>query len=222
MTTPFYKLMLVTHRQGRPIDNYLRFIKECVEAGVTSIQLREKGASPEFLLDYALQLKVLLDSYQVPLIINDNVDLALEVDAHGVHLGQSDGCPVHARQRLGADKWLGLSIETEDDLIRANASRVDYVAASAVFPTINKANIRTIWGLKGLNSLVKNSLHPVIAIGGINQYNIHEVMMTGAKGVAVIGQLHDAPDPSLMTTHLRQLIDSSMHTDVGRNNAQSD
>ncbi|PJE17900.1 thiamine phosphate synthase [Legionella sp.] len=137
MIAEFYKLILITHRQEQPLADYLQFIEKCIASGVTSVQLREKGATRAFLLDYARQLKALLDQFHIPLIINDNVELALEIDAHGVHLGQSDGSPLVARRRLGANKWIGLSIETGQELVKANAYEVNYVAASAV-PTNNK------------------------------------------------------------------------------------
>jgi thiamine-phosphate pyrophosphorylase len=209
MTAEFYKLMLLTHRNSQPLGDYLQFIEKCISSGVTAVQLREKEASPSFLLDYALELKALLDRYNVPLIINDNLELALEINAHGLHLGQTDGCPVLARQRLGADKYLGLSIESEADLEKANACEVDYVAASAVFPSAHKSNLRKLWGLKGLQSLAERSVHPLIAIGGINQQNIGQVMAAGAQGIAVIGVLHEAKNPSSMATDLRLLVEEN-------------
>ncbi|MBA3537003.1 MAG: thiamine phosphate synthase [Tatlockia sp.] len=209
MTAEFYKLMLVTHRNSQPLSDYLQFIEKCISSGVTSVQLREKEASPSFLQEYALELKTLLDRYNLPLIINDNLELALKINAHGLHLGQTDGCPILARQRLGADKYLGLSIETEADLELANACEVNYVAASAVFPSANKSNLRRIWGLQGLQELAQRSVHPLIAIGGINQQNVGQVMAAGAQGIAVIGVLHEAPAPSLMTRNLRQLVEEN-------------
>ncbi|WP_019217837.1 thiamine phosphate synthase [Legionella tunisiensis] len=209
MAVPFYKLMLVTHRESCSLAEYLVFIEQCVSAGVSAVQLREKNASPAFLLEFASKLKTLLDHYNIPLIINDDLELALAVNAQGLHLGQTDGSPQLARQRLGPGKFLGLSIETEDDLQRANQYVVDYVAASAVFPTQHKKNIRTIWGVDGLHSLSLRSTHPIIGIGGIDQHNVNEVMAAGAKGIAIIGALHKAENPALMAATLRQLIEGS-------------
>lgn len=209
MTDPFYKLMLVTHRESYPLADYLAFIEQCVSSGVSSVQLREKEASPAFLLEFASKLKSLLDHYNIPLIINDDLELALAINAQGLHLGQTDGSPELARQRLGPNKLLGLSIESEDDLQRANRCVVDYVAASAVFPTQHKKNIRTTWGLDGVRSLSQRSTHPMIAIGGIDQHNVSEVIAAGAKGIAVIGALHRAENPALMAATLRQLIEGS-------------
>lgn len=209
MSAPFYRLMLLTHRQERPLAEYLAFIESCL-GFVTAVQLREKTASEAFLLDYAQQLKALLKPYQVPLIINDNLELALEVDAEGLHLGQTDGSPEVARQRLGADKWLGVSIETEADLLQANQAPVDYVAASAVFPSRHKANLKTIWGLEGLSLLSRQSTHPLIAIGGISLQNISEVIAAGAQGAAVIGALHEAENPALTASAFSELIQEAL------------
>ncbi|MBA2711669.1 MAG: thiamine phosphate synthase [Tatlockia sp.] len=209
MTVDFYKLMLVTNRNTQPLNEYLQFIEKCIDSGVTSVQLREKESSPTDLLVFALQLKTLLNRYDIPLIINDNLELALEINAQGLHLGQTDGSPLIARQRFGKDKYLGLSIETEDDLERANVCEINYMAASAVFPSANKTNLRRFWGLEGLKSLAERAVHPLIAIGGINLGNVEEVMAAGARGVAVIGVLHEASDPSEMTLKLRKLIDSA-------------
>ncbi|MBA2657798.1 MAG: thiamine phosphate synthase [Tatlockia sp.] len=207
MTTEFYKLMLITHRQAQPLHDYLQFIEICIKSGVTSVQLREKEAKPSFLEDFALKLQTLLAPYKIPLIINDNLELALKINAQGLHLGQSDGSPRWAREQLHPNQYLGLSIETENDLIRANSYTVDYVAASAVFPSVHKTNLRTIWGLEGLNALAQRSLNPLIAIGGINVTNVKQVMDAGAKGIAVIGALHNAPNPAAMTANLRQFIE---------------
>ncbi len=209
MTAAFYKLMLVTNRKSQPLSDYLQFIEQCISSGITSVQLREKDGNPSFLRDYALQLKTLCDSYNVPLIINDNLELAREIKAQGLHLGQTDGSPHIARQRLGSHKYLGLSVESEGDLRRANGCALDYVAASAVFPTANKSNLRRFWGLEGLSLLAKSSVHPLIAIGGINLDNVAEVIAAGAQGIAVIGALHEAENPAQMTANLRLLIDKN-------------
>lgn len=214
MRSDFYKLMLVTHRQSHPLDDYLHFIEKCLCSGVSSVQLREKNASPDFLLDYALRLKNLLDRYKIPLIINDNLELAIEINAQGLHLGQTDGSPLLARERLGADKYLGLSIESEDDLEKANHCNLDYVAASAVFSTTNKTNLRKIWGIEGLQSLAQRSIHPLIAIGGINEQNVEKVIEAGAQGIAVIDALHAAENPSATATALLLQIEKRRKNDA--------
>ncbi|CAM2980324.1 thiamine phosphate synthase [Legionella worsleiensis] len=207
MRSEFYKLMLVTHRQQTPISNYLNFIKQCISSGVTCVQLREKNSHETAKLEFALGLKELLDAYQIPLIINDDVNLAIKINADGVHLGQTDKSPLNARELLGNNRFIGLSIEAEDNLIQANNVDLAYVAASAVFPSQHKNNLKKIWNIHGLTHLCAHSKHPVIGIGGINQNNLPNVLAAGAQGVAVIGALHQAANPAEMALTLRKIID---------------
>ncbi len=213
----YQKLMLVTHRQKMPLSDYLKFIKACAQSGVTAVQLREKEAPLSFLLEFGERLKEILAPLNIPLIINDNVDLAQQLDAEGVHVGQSDGDPIYAREALGPDKIIGLSIEHRDNLMAANKleGRL-YVAASSVFPTQNKHNLKTIWGIEGLQNLVQISKHPVVAIGGVNDTNVQDILKTGAAGIAVIGIIHDSPHPEKITRKLRNIVDQ--HLTQGRSN----
>lgn len=205
------KFMLVTHRQSRALGAYLTFIEQCVLGGVTSVQLREKGYSPCELRAFALALKALLDNYHIPLIINDNVELALDMDAAGVHLGQSDGCVMQARERLGSDKYIGVSLESLDDLANSHHQPIDYVAASAVFKTATKTNVRTHWGLDGVTRLKAQTSFPLIAIGGITLDNTAEVIAAGADGIAVIAALHEATEPQQVAQQLKRLISRNRH-----------
>ncbi len=208
MCTDFYKLILITHRQDVPLSQYLSFIKECISAGITCIQLREKNGDASFKLEFAEHLQHLLSPYHIPLIINDDIELAHQVNAAGVHLGQSDTSTAIARTRLGTDKYIGLSIESAHDLIPANQTELSYVAASAVFPSQHKSNLKTIWGLDGLKRLCQQSNHPVVGIGGIDEENLPQVLQAGAKGVAVIGAIHQAKNPARMASRLRTIIDN--------------
>lgn len=203
----FYKLMLVTQRKNKSISEYMQFIESCAKGGVTSVQLREKNASPDFLFEFGTALKKVLDPYHVPLIINDDLELAIKLNAGGVHLGQTDGDPVAARRILGDDKIIGVSIEAEEELDKANDMPVDYVAASAVFETKNKSNLKKFWGIDGVHNLSKKSRHVLMGIGGIDGSNISDVIDAGAKGVAVIGALHDVDDPRYESATLREKID---------------
>ena len=207
MNQEFYKLMLVTNRQDMPFADYLQFIRQCANAGITSVQLREKQQTQAFLLMFGQELKSILDPLNIPLIINDDLELALELDAGGVHLGQTDGCPTEARKRLGPNKIIGVSIDSEANLMSANNSPLDYVGIGAIFATANKQKVATVWGLNGLQQLSLNSKHRIIGIGGINEYNAATVLSSGACGIAVIGALHDAENPSQMTHRLRYIIE---------------
>lgn len=202
----FYRLMLLTHIQQR--SDYMEFILHCIHAGITCVQLREKHCSDDALYRFAVELKACLAPYRVPLIINDNVSLARAVDAAGVHLGQSDSDVIQAREQLGPNKIIGLSINTPSQLEHANTLPVDYVGVGAVFPTLSKPDVTTIWGIDGLRQACGLSQHPVVAIGGIDRNNAHEVVRAGAQGIAAIGAFHQASHPEesiyLMRNAFRQ------------------
>lgn len=202
------KLCLITHLEHPFFDEqYEQFILNVINAGVSSIQLRDKTAEPLTRRSKALALLSLLRPHNIPLIINDDVALAKEIDADGVHLGQSDKDPAQARLILGRDKIIGWSIESNEQLMHANTlSCIDYVAASAIFPSKTKTDCKTIWGLNGLKKIARLANHPVIAIGGINIGNIQEVINQGAYGAAVISALHDSPKPKEMAQALIQII----------------
>ena len=190
------KLCLITNAQTKPFSLYKEFILQAVEGGVTLVQLREKSKNLTQIRHMALELKAILDPFNIPLIINDYVEIVKEIDADGVHLGQSDLSPYDARQLLGPSKIIGWSIETLEELEIANQlTCIDYIAASAVFRSKTKSDCKTIWGLDGLQKITRKSKHPVIAIGGINQRNIKKIIDNGASGAAVISAIHCQHDP---------------------------
>ena len=197
------QIHLLTNAQDFPDDSYLSFIEVCARSGITHLQLRQKNWSYSDLLSFGQELKAVLSSYDVPLIINDDFELMLDLNAEGIHLGQSDSNPVLVRQEVGEDKIIGLSIESMNELMNANQlDCLDYVAASSVFPTDTKKNLKTIWGIDGLQLFCQQSRHPVIAIGGINLNNVNQVYSAGAAGVALISAIHEAANPSLYIQNL--------------------
>jgi thiamine-phosphate pyrophosphorylase len=205
---PFYPLMLVTNRQHTPMADYLQFVKKCATSGITSVQLREKKQSYASLVLFGKKLKHILDPLNIPLIINDDIKLALELDAGGVHLGQTDGDPELARKTLGPNKIIGVSIDSEENLIKANQLPIDYVGIGAIYPTTSKTNVNTFWGIPGLQRLVPLSKHPIIAIGGLNENNAADVILSGAHGIAVINALHDTDNPCQKARNLRHIVDN--------------
>ncbi len=201
------QLHLLTACPDTKHNEYLKFIELSAKSGITHLQLRQKNWSFSSLLSLGRELQAVLKSYSVPLIINDNLDLAVELNADGVHLGQKDGNPDAARAILGTDKTIGVSIENLTQLEQANLSRsINYVAASAIFPSKSKNNIEHIWGIDGLDKFCQKSYHPVIAIGGINLSNIAEVGATGISGVAVISAIHEADNPKQYIQDLNQKL----------------
>lgn len=191
---PFYRLMLVTQRASQPLQSYLNFIERCAQAGITAVQLREKSYSDAELVAFGKSLQAILKPYHIPLLINDNLRVALEIDADGVHLGQTDGDPLEARKILGPHKRMGLSIDSMANLQHANTLPLDYVGIGSIFMTHNKTNVTTHWGLAGLAALSTHSKHPIVAIGGIHENNVDGVYRSGAHGIAAIGAFHDSGD----------------------------
>lgn len=204
------KLILVTNKNDISLESYLAFVSECVKSGVTSVQLREKQSSYLELLDFGKDLKTILKPFSIPLIINDHIDLACELDAQGVHLGQSDGSIVMARQKLGKEKIIGLSVDTLEQVLLANTLPIDYIGVGSIFKTFSKENVTTFWGLKGLGAIAKLSKHPIVAIGGINENNIVEVIKAGAHGIAAISAFHNAHDLKTITKNLRAVVGGSL------------
>lgn len=211
MKHSFYKLVLVTQKQQKPPDEYLRFISICVQNGVSAVQLREKKLSKSNTYTFASQLKDCLSALNTPLIINDDLDLALTIDADGLHLGQDDGDIFQARHCLGPNKILGLSVNTFAQLAQANAYPIDYIGVGAIFPTNSKTEVQTIWGCQALKQAVAISSHRVIAIGGINTNNIDAVLDTGAHGIAAIEAFHHTTAPGPATQLLSDSITNRGH-----------
>ncbi|MGL4388087.1 MAG: thiamine phosphate synthase [Brevinema sp.] len=204
---PFYRLMLITQKKNIPISQYLSFIKRCADGGITSLQLREKDLDVHELIELGLLLKNVLEPYQIPLIINDNPDLALNIGTPYVHLGQKDSS-IESATKTYPSVQLGISIESLGNIFHANRyQNIAYVTANATFKTSNKSNIETYWGLKGIQELSQISKHPLTAIGGIDLDNVAEVIKHGAQGVAVIGSIHDALEPYETTKQMRKIID---------------
>lgn len=201
------RLCLLTHAPALTFPEYLPFLLQVIEGGITSVQFRDKRASKTERYQFAIQLKDTLSAYRIPLIINDDIELAHHINADGVHLGQQDSAPIKARERLKKNTWIGLSIETMAELHQANTcDDIQYVAASAVFPSLTKLDCKTYWGLEGLHRFVQQSRHPVVAIGGITLDNTPAVMQQGAAGIALINALHAAHDPKRTAEQFKQRL----------------
>ncbi len=206
MKENFWQLTLVTNKGNTPTATYLEFIEVCLKEGITCVQLREKSSPCEDLLDFGSSLKHLLDLYNVPLIVNDDIDLCIKLSAFGVHLGQSDTEVTKARSALGADRIIGLSVNTIKQIQNSLTFPIDYIGVGAIFPTYNKPDVKTIWGLSGLRQASLVSSHSIVAIGGIDESNTFSVINSGADGIAAIGAFHQAADPFLKTKNLIKII----------------
>ena len=205
----FLKLYLVTDRDlslGRSLEEV---VSEAVAGGVTLVQLREKDAATGEFIELAGRLMKILTPLGIPLIINDRVDVALAVDADGVHIGQSDMPYETARRLLGPDKIIGLSVENMDDLIKANSLDVDYVGISPVYGTPTKTDTAEPFGREGLRKAVNMSMHPTVAIGGMNAGTIADVLAAGTDGVAVVSAICSAENMREAAAQLKAIVESN-------------
>ena len=185
------------------INGMVNTTKIAVSNGVTAIQLRsEREFSGKDWYYAALALKEALNDTSVPLFINDHVDIALAVDADGVHIGQSD-LPVDvARQLIGKDKWLGLSVTNPQQLEAVPWQQVNYIGIGPIFPTTTKKNATVAIGTEQLTELVKLKQCPTVAIGGIDESNVTSIIQTGIDGVAVVSAICGKKDIQQATLSL--------------------
>lgn len=204
MRRELLRLYLVTDRGLSMGRDMVDIVREAVAGGVTMVQLREKDCSMRDFVALGRELVALLRPLGVPLIINDRVDVALACDADGVHIGQSDMPFDIARRLLGPDRIIGLSVESMDDIVAANALDVDYVGVSPVFATSTKTDTARPFGLDGLREAVRLSVHPTVAIGGMNARTAADVMACGTDGIAVVSAIVSAESPREAA---RELID---------------
>lgn len=172
------------------IQGMLNTTKIAIENGVTTVQLRsEQELSGKDWYHAAMQLKHLLKDTPVPLLINDHVDIALAIDADGVHIGQRDLPVAVTRQLIGANKWLGFSVSNQQQLDAVEWKLVDYLGIGPIFPTSTKKDAASAIGTAQLAELVKLKQCPAVAIGGIGLSNVTEVIKTGIEGVAVVSAI---------------------------------
>jgi thiamine-phosphate pyrophosphorylase len=181
-----------------PVDNLLTVVEAALEGGLTLVQYRDKQADDLTRLKTAEQLKQLCDRYGALLILNDRVDLALAVDADGVHLGQEDVPVAFARQLLGSQKIIGRSTKRPEEMQRAIQEGADYIGVGPVYATPTKAG-RAAVGLDYVRHAVQNASIPWFAIGGIQAENLADVVSAGAERVAVVRAIIEAEQPTLMT-----------------------
>ena len=199
-------LYLVTDRRlcgGKPLEEV---ITGAVKGGVAYLQLREKDVSTRFFVEEAKRIKKLLEPYKIPLIINDRVDVALACSADGVHIGHDDMPYEIVRKLMGQKAIIGLSVEIWEDVEASQKLDVSYIGVSPVFSTPTKTDTKEPWGLKGLSKIKAYSRHPLVAIGGINESNVTEVVKAGADCIAVVSAICAAPDPEMAARNINNLI----------------
>lgn len=193
MNREAFRLYLVTNRYQDSLENFLEKVETACRSGVTIIQLREKNLTTNQYYQLAKQVKEITDAYQVPLIIDDRLDVCLAVDAAGLHIGD-DELPVSvARKVLGPEKILGVTAKTVKRALEAETSGADYLGTGAIFPTTTKENA-PITLISTLKTICQTVAIPVVAIGGLTSENIDQLIGTGIAGVAVVRDLMQAED----------------------------
>ena len=187
------RLYLVTNRYQDSVESFLEKVETACRSGVTIIQLREKNLTTNQYYQLAKQVKEITDAYQIPLIIDDRLDVCLAVDAAGLHIGD-DELPVSvARQVLGPEKILGVTAKTVKRALEAEEGGADYLGTGAIFPTTTKENA-PITLISTLKTICQRVAIPVVAIGGLTSENIDQLIGTGIAGVAVVRDLMQAED----------------------------
>jgi len=191
-------------------DDWLKAIEDAIRGGVTIVQYRSKSGTKttKEMYEELLQLRELTKKYNVPLIVNDRVDLALAVDADGVHIGQDDLPPEVVREILGEDKIIGISTHSLEEVERANDLPVDYIAFGSIYRTPTKEK-PVVVGIEQLKEAKKIAKKPLVAIGGIMPYNVDEVIKAGADGVAVISAVLGFKDTYKAAESMRRAIEKT-------------
>ena len=187
------RLYLVTNRYQDSLESFLEKVDMACRSGVTIVQLREKNLTTNQYYQLAKKVKEITDAYQVPLIIDDRLDICLAVDAAGLHIGD-DELPVSvARQVLGPEKILGVTAKTVKRALEAEEGGANYLGTGAIFPTTTKENA-PITLISTLKTICQRVAIPVVAIGGLTSENIDQLIGTGIAGVAVVRDLMQSED----------------------------
>jgi thiamine-phosphate pyrophosphorylase len=205
-----WSLCVVTDRQlarGRPLEEIVR---AAIAGGATMIQLREKTIDTRSFIELGQRLLSITREARVPLIINDRVDVALAIDADGVHVGQEDMPGAIARRLLGPDKLVGITVSNVEEARQAERDGADYLGTNAVFATPTKTDTGRPMGLEGLSQVSEAISTPIVGIGGVNADNAAYVIRAGAAGVAVVSAVVAADDVEAAARQLRSVVDAAL------------
>ncbi|MBQ2604333.1 MAG: thiamine phosphate synthase [Acutalibacteraceae bacterium] len=200
-------LYAITNRKDESREQFSESIEKALQGGVTVLQLREKNISADELIEETAALKKICDTYNVPLIINDNVEIAIKCNADGVHVGADDMPVSEIRKRAGRDFIIGATAKTVEQAQKAEREGADYLGVGAVFSSPTKTEAKRITK-EQLSEITKAVNIPVVAIGGIDADNITELHNTGISGVAVISALFSAEDVESRAALLKQRVKS--------------
>ena len=202
-------LYAVTDRSWLGKQTLYEQVEQALMGGATFIQLREKNLDSESFLKEAIEIQELCGKYHVPFVINDHVEIALKINADGVHVGQSDMEAGNVRALLGRDKILGVSVQTVEQAVLAEQRGADYLGVGSVFHTSSKTDADDV-SYKTLKAICESVSIPVVAIGGISKHNVLELKGSGICGIAVISAIFSADDIRNATAELKILTEQAV------------
>ena len=199
------KLYVITDRRLKP---EIKSVREALEGGATSIQLRIKNASTKEMIKIGKKIRELTKEYDALYFVDDRLDVALATNADGVQLGPED-MPISLAREIAPNLIIGASVYSLEEALQAEKEGADYLGAGSVFLTPTKADVRVI-GVEGLRKIVESVKIPVVAIGGINHKNARDVLKTGVDGIAIISAIMGAEDVKKATEEMRKIIEEAI------------
>lgn len=211
MGHPFqYRLYLVVAEENCGGKSMPALVEQAILGGVDIVQLREKKIADPELIKRALQLQEVLAKHNVPLIINDNLQVAMQVNAYGIHVGNTDLPPTQIKSLWPTCNSIGYSIEYLTQLETAESQAADYLGISPVFATPTKTNTVTQWGLDGISKIRSLTTKPLVAIGNMNAGNAYDIIKAGADCIAVVSAICSAADPLKAAHEIRTEIEKAL------------
>lgn len=199
-------LYLVTDRSKKTKEEFFKIIEEAILGGVSIVQIREKTSPTKEFYEIAKKVKKITDKYDIPLIINDRLDIALAIEASGVHVGQED-IPVNKiRKIIGNEKILGVSATTSQLAINAEKYGADYIGSGAIYPTKTKDS--DCISINELKKIVDAVNIPIIAIGGLSENNIDILKNSGIKGVSIVSAIMNSKNPKITSFNLKRKLEN--------------
>jgi len=203
-----YDLYIITDQRISHGKSHLEVAEAVLEGGVTVLQFRDKEMKDSEAIEVCQKIHKLTKKKGVPFIVNDRVEIVKAVDADGVHLGQEDMSFSSARKILGKEKIIGISVETVEQALKAVEGGADYLGIGPIYPTATKPDAGKALGIARLKEIRESVNIPIVAIGGINENNLEEVLKAGADGAAVISAVVSAPDITEACRKLKNKIES--------------
>tara|TARA_R110002153_G_scaffold215413_1_gene368021 strand:- start:337 stop:978 length:642 start_codon:yes stop_codon:yes gene_type:complete len=202
-----YALMYVTDDSIKDDNSFFHILEASLKGGATIIQLREKTSDTLEFYKRAVRCKEICEKFNVPLLINDRLDIALAIDADGVHIGQTDMPYEVARRLLGNSKIIGLSVSNKEQAEQPNAQAADYIGISPIFSTNTKTtDLAKPLGIAGLKEIRQLYAKPIVCIGGINKNNTRDLMDHGADGIAIVSAISKADNPEKTSRELKNIL----------------